>query len=96
VGWQLPTARAWTRSCRYRSRAVEGRRAGRPPPPAWTVTLLAVEGPTPSVCWAAELVSVRGVGDDGLIAVLLAVISCAQTAQVELTASSLAAALDDR
>ena len=58
--------------------------------------LLAVEGPTPSVCWAAELVSVRGVGDDGLIAVLLAVISCAQTAHVELTASSLAAALDDR
>jgi hypothetical protein len=57
--------------------------------------LLAVEGPTPSVCWAAELALVTGVGDDVLIAVLLAVRSCAQTAQMELTASSLAAALDD-
>jgi hypothetical protein len=58
--------------------------------------LLAVEGPTPSVCWAAELATVNGVGDDGLIAVLLAVMSCAQTAQVELTASSLATAFEHR
>ncbi|HET8980184.1 MAG TPA: hypothetical protein VFN87_18680 [Solirubrobacteraceae bacterium] len=58
--------------------------------------LLAVDGPTPSVCWAAELASVAGVTDDRLVAVLLAVMSCARAAQVELTASRLATVFADR
>ena len=57
--------------------------------------LLAVDGPTPSVCWAAELASVNGVTDDDLVAVLLAVMSCARAAQAELTASRLAAAFGE-
>lgn len=58
--------------------------------------LLAVDGPTSSVCWAADLASVAGVTDDDLVAVLLAVISCARAAQVDLTASRLAAVFADR
>ena len=58
--------------------------------------LLVVDAPTPSVCWAVELASLTGITDDGLVAVLLAVISCAQTAEAELSATSLAAALDGR
>ena len=56
--------------------------------------LLAVDGPTASVCWAADLATVTGVPDDGLVAVLVAVMSSAQTAEAELTASRLAAALN--
>jgi hypothetical protein len=57
--------------------------------------LLAVEAPTASVCWAAELASAAGVDDEGLVAVLVAVRSCAQVAEVERNASCLAAVFDD-
>jgi alkylhydroperoxidase/carboxymuconolactone decarboxylase family protein YurZ len=55
--------------------------------------VLAVDGSSESVCWAADTAAANGADDDDLLAVLLTVAPCAGGGNVAVGASRLAAAL---